>query len=81
MTDHQLAWNMFAGHDQGTRDDLIQAGYSFTALKGSTFMEPEAVTGTALYLNSHLADHVTGVAVPVDSGHLLLIGINPNPVK
>ena len=32
---------------------------------------------TALYLNSDLAAHVTGVTIPVDSGHLLLPGSNP----
>ena len=35
----------------------------------------------ALYLNSDLAVKVTGVTIPVDAGHLILTGVNPQPVR
>ncbi len=35
----------------------------------------------ALYLNSDLAAKVTGVTIPVDAGHLILTGVNPQPVR
>lgn len=35
----------------------------------------------ALWLNSDLASAVTGISVPVDAGHLLLPGYNPDPVE
>ncbi|MEE2059110.1 mycofactocin-coupled SDR family oxidoreductase [Rhodococcus artemisiae] len=81
MTDHQGAWDMFAGHEGGTESEMIEGGYHFHALKGHTFMPPEVIANTALYLNSELAASVTGVTIPVDAGHMLLTGVNPDPVK
>src|ERR1700748_384052 len=81
MTDHQGAWDMFAGHPGGTEADLIEGGYHFTALKGTSFLDPQVIADTALYLNSDLAAKVTGVTIPVDAGHLILTGVNNTPVK
>ncbi|AFR50644.1 mycofactocin-coupled SDR family oxidoreductase [Gordonia sp. KTR9] len=81
MTDQQGAWDMFAGHEGGTPEDLIEGGYHFHALKGHSFMPPEVIANTALYLNSDLAASVTGVTIPVDAGHLLLTGVNQEPVR
>jgi len=77
MTDHQGAWDMFAGHEGGTEADMIEGGYHFHALKGATFLPPEVIANTALYLNSELAASDTGVTIPVDAGHMLLTGVNP----
>ncbi|GAB06652.1 mycofactocin-coupled SDR family oxidoreductase [Gordonia amarae] len=81
MTNQQAAWDMFAGHEGGTYDDLLAGGYGFHALKGKTFLPPEAIADTAVYLNSALAENVTGVTIPVDAGHMLLTGVNQDPVK
>jgi SDR family mycofactocin-dependent oxidoreductase len=81
MTDHQAGWNIFAGHDHGTPADMINGGYHYAALKGQTFLEPEVIADAALFLNSHLAASITGVTLPVESGHLLLPGMNISPVK
>ena len=80
MTDHQGAWDMFAGHEAGTEADMLEGGYHFAALKGTTFMDPQVIADTALYLNSDLAAKVTGVTIPVDAGHLILTGVNQTPV-
>ncbi len=81
MTDHQAAWDMFAGHEGGTESDLIEGGYSFAALKGTSFMDPQVIADTALYLNSDLAAKVTGVTIPVDAGHMILTGVNQSPTR
>ena len=81
MTNQPAAWDMFAGHPDGTVDDMMEGGYSFHALKGRSFLPPEVIADTALYLNSHLAAAVTGVTIPVDAGHLLLTGVNQAPVR
>jgi SDR family mycofactocin-dependent oxidoreductase len=81
MTDQQGAWDMYAGHPGGTETDMVEAGYHFGALKGTTFMPPQVIADTALYLNSDLAAKVTGVTIPVDAGHMILPGINPAPVR
>lgn len=80
MTDHQAAYDMYAGGPGGNIEDLVQAGKHYGALKGTTFMPPETIANAVLFLNSELASTVTGVALPVDSGHLLMPGVNAAPV-
>lgn len=80
MTDHQDVYDMFAGHEGGTQAEMMAAGYHFHALKGQSFMDPQVVADAALYLNSDLASAVTGTALPVDAGHLILTGVNQQPV-
>ena len=79
MTDNQEAYDMMAGHEGGTRDDLMAAGRSFGILKGSGFMDPEVIANAAAFLNSSMASNITGVTLPVDSGHLAMAGINLDP--
>jgi SDR family mycofactocin-dependent oxidoreductase len=81
MNDHQSAWDLFAGHEGGTRADMDEAGYRYHALKGCTWLPPQEVANAALFLNSDLARTVTGTAIPVDAGHLLLDGVNLDPVR
>ncbi|WP_111719929.1 mycofactocin-coupled SDR family oxidoreductase [Homoserinimonas sp. OAct 916] len=79
MTNNQQAYDMMAGHEGGTYDDLVNGGKSYGILKGSGFMPPEVIANAALFLNSSLASNITGVALPVDSGHLAMAGINMDP--
>lgn len=83
MTSWQGAWDMMSGKPagEGTEADMLDAGYSFHALKGQGFMSPQRIADTGLYLNSELASSVTGVSIPVDAGHLLMPGVNADPVK
>jgi enoyl-[acyl-carrier-protein] reductase (NADH) len=81
MTNHQGAWDMFAGHPGGTEAEMMEGGYHFAALKGTSFMDPQVIADTALYLNSDLAAKVTGVTIPVDAGHLILTPYNHAPVR
>jgi enoyl-[acyl-carrier-protein] reductase (NADH) len=60
---------------------MMEGGYHFAALKGTTFMPPQVIADTALYFNSSPAASVTGVTIPVDAGHLILTGIKPTPVR
>jgi SDR family mycofactocin-dependent oxidoreductase len=81
MTDHQRAWDQFAGHPGGTRENLLEGGRHYHALKGASFLDPQVIADTALYLNSDLAATVTGVTIPVDAGHMILPGYNHAPVR
>lgn len=80
MTENQMAFDMYAGGPGGTVEHLIEAGKHYGSLKGTTFMAPETIANAALFLNSDLASSVTGVALPVEAGHLLIPGVNPAPV-
>jgi enoyl-[acyl-carrier-protein] reductase (NADH) len=77
MTSHQGALDMFAGHPDGTEEEMTEAGHHYTLLKDVSWLEPTAIANAALYLNSDLAATVTGVVLPVDAGHLTLSGFNP----
>jgi NAD(P)-dependent dehydrogenase (short-subunit alcohol dehydrogenase family) len=79
MTDNQQGYDMMSGHANGTRDDLMAAGRSYGILKGSGFLNPEVIANAAAFLNSSMASNVTGVTLPVDSGHLAMAGINMDP--
>jgi NAD(P)-dependent dehydrogenase (short-subunit alcohol dehydrogenase family) len=81
MATSQEAYDMFAGHAGGTREEMLEAGYHFNALKGTTWLDPQYMADAALFLNSDLAVAITGVTVPVDGGHLILPGYNHAPVK
>jgi len=81
MTNWQGAYDMFAGHGGGTREDLLAGGGSFHALKGAGMLDPVVIANAAVWLHSDLAAWVTGVAVPVDAGHMLLTGVNTAPVR
>jgi len=83
MTSWQGAWDMMSGKPagEGTQDDMLAAGYHFHALKGNGFLDPQRIADSVLYLNSELASSVTGVTLPVDAGHLLLPGMNAEPVR
>jgi SDR family mycofactocin-dependent oxidoreductase len=80
MVNNQEVWNMTAGHDHGTPEDLLSRSRKLFALRGTTVMEPEVVAEAVLFLNSPAAAKITGVTLPVDGGHLVLPGINLNPV-
>ncbi|MFG1922389.1 mycofactocin-coupled SDR family oxidoreductase [Cryptosporangium sp. NPDC048952] len=81
MTNWQGARDMFAGHEGGTEEEFLAGGRAYGILRNSTWLPPEAIANTALYLNSALASNVTGVSIPVDSGHLLMAGVNVNPIQ
>jgi SDR family mycofactocin-dependent oxidoreductase len=80
MTDNQHMYDLFRGGGQsGTYADLVAAGRSYGVLKGSNFMSPHVVANAALFLNSALASNITGITLPIDSGHLALPGVNLEP--
>jgi SDR family mycofactocin-dependent oxidoreductase len=78
---HQAAYDLFAGHPGGTPDLFLEAGYRTSALKGRTWLHPDEIAKTALYLNSDLAANVTGQSISVDSGGGLLPRFNHNPIR
>jgi SDR family mycofactocin-dependent oxidoreductase len=79
MVENQAAWDVFAGHAGGTSEEFEDGGRGFHALKGVSWMDPQVIADAALFLNSRLASHITGAALPVDAGHLLLTGFNHAP--
>jgi SDR family mycofactocin-dependent oxidoreductase len=81
MVNYPAGWAIFAGKTDASEEEVLDSARHYNSLKGVSLIPPEEVAKTALYLNSDLARNVTGVTVPVDAGHLLLMGRNLNPVK
>jgi SDR family mycofactocin-dependent oxidoreductase len=81
MIDNPWMRDRVAGHENGTRDELVHGVYHSHALRGRSVLPPDAVANAALYLNSELAAHVTGATLPVDGGHLILNGFNHAPQR
>jgi SDR family mycofactocin-dependent oxidoreductase len=79
MLNNPMARDMFAGHPGGTEADVVEGGRHFHLLRGVSMLDPQSIADAALYLNSDLASTVTGISVPVEAGHLLIRGNNPDP--
>jgi SDR family mycofactocin-dependent oxidoreductase len=74
MTTFQAQLDKFAGHPGGTEADFDHAGRSFHPTRDLTWLEPQGIADAAHWLASDGAAAVTGVALPVDAGHLLMPG-------
>lgn len=79
MVDNQGTWNMMAGNDHGTPEISRVAAHHSTALKDTGWMDPVQQARAALFLNSDLAEKITGIALPVDAGGTVLSGFNHSP--
>jgi hypothetical protein len=55
MIDNPWMRDRVAGHEIGTRDELVDGVYHSHALRGRSVLPPGAVANAALYLNSALA--------------------------
>jgi SDR family mycofactocin-dependent oxidoreductase len=80
MHEWQGSYDMFAGHPGGTWADVEKGGKNYSLLKGTGMMSPQVIADAALWLVSDEAAKVTGIAVPVDAGHILMTGVNAEPV-
>jgi SDR family mycofactocin-dependent oxidoreductase len=81
MNDWQGAYDMMAGHEGGTREDRAYNAYGWSALAGRGLLEPSTISRSVVFLASDDARDITGVALPVDGGHAVLPGSNPDPVR
>ncbi len=79
--DHQAAWDAMAGGSGGLRATREEAGFGWSLLAGRGMLEPDSVSGAVVFLASDEARDVTGVALPVDAGHLATPGFNRAPVR
>lgn len=59
--------------------DLMDATKNWTALKDRRLLDPQTLSNGVLFLVSDDAKDVTGVAMPIDAGHLILPGFNHTP--
>ena len=77
MTNWQGCYDMTGGKPGSTRADHEAAARHWHAFGG--LIEPDEISGAVVFLASDAARRITGVELPVDSGHLVLSTFNPNP--
>ena len=64
----------------GTPEDRRVGAFSWSAIAGQGMIPAEAISDAVVWLCSDAAARVTGVALPIDSGHMILPGANNNPL-
>jgi SDR family mycofactocin-dependent oxidoreductase len=80
MNDWQGAHDMMAGQPGGTSEDRRVGAFGWSAIAGQGMLPASAISEAVVWLASDSASRVTGVALPVDSGHMVLPGFNSNPL-
>lgn len=68
------------GRDDATEDDYLDATRQWHILRNTPALTPDVVADAISWLVSDEAQRMTGVALPVDGGHLVLPGFNHNPI-
>jgi SDR family mycofactocin-dependent oxidoreductase len=81
MLNNPMMYERFAGGQEPTREVALESVRHYNLLNGRSMLPPEAISNAVLWLVSDEAAHVTGVALPVDAGHTILPGYNPNPTR
>lgn len=80
MNDWQGSYDLMAGRKGGTPEDRRRAAYNWNLLKGRGLLPVKATSEAVVWLASDATEHVTGVALPVDAGHIVLPSFNNSPV-
>lgn len=68
------------GREDATEDDYLAATRQWHILRNRPALSPAAVADVVSWLCGHDARFITGAAVPVDAGHLVLPGFNHKPL-
>lgn len=68
------------GRPDATFEDYLEVGHNWTALRNASALAPYDVANAMIWLASDEAQHVTGMELTVDSGHMILPGYNTNPI-
>ena len=76
----QAAYDLLAGHEGGTLEDRNNAARYYGILKGRGPLDPRRVSDSVLFLASDMSSEITGLAIPVDAGHMVTPHFNPSPV-
>jgi NAD(P)-dependent dehydrogenase (short-subunit alcohol dehydrogenase family) len=75
-------WNNEMGYEmfgvQG-RAEALELIYGFGALAGRTALPAQAISNGVMWFLSDLSEHVTGVVLPIEAGHLIQPGWNGAP--
>ncbi len=68
------------GRDDATEEEYLAATRQWHALRNQPALPPAAIADVVSWLCGPDARYITGAAVPVDAGHLVLPGFNHEPL-
>jgi SDR family mycofactocin-dependent oxidoreductase len=80
MTDNPYQGEYTTGNPNTQWEDRVDGLRPLNLLRGRTVLLATAIADAMCFLASEEAAHVTGVELPVDAGHLILPGVNLDPV-
>lgn len=81
MTDNPYQGEYTTGNPNTRWEDRVEGLRPLNLLRGRTILPATAIADAMCFLASEEAAHLTGVELPVDAGHLILPGVNQNPVR
>lgn len=70
-SDHQVAYDLIAGHPGGTREDRELGARRAHVLADRGLLDPESISRAVLWLASEDARDITGVSLSVDAGFVI----------
>jgi NAD(P)-dependent dehydrogenase (short-subunit alcohol dehydrogenase family) len=74
----QGVYDWIHGGPGGSIDDLASTAH-MSVLPGRRALDPSTVSKAVLFLATDQSSDITGHALPVDGGHMVLPGFNPDP--
>jgi SDR family mycofactocin-dependent oxidoreductase len=80
LNDNPKTRDRIAGRPNASREEYLASVRHWHALRGRSALPPEAVADAMIWLASDEAQHATGMQMVIDAGHLVLPGMNPNPM-
>lgn len=81
MINNPTMYDRFTGGENPTREGAYESVRHFHLLNDRSMLPPTAISEAILWLVSDEAEQVTGVALPIDAGHMNLPGFNPEPTR
>jgi SDR family mycofactocin-dependent oxidoreductase len=72
--------NFLAGHENATVEEMHAAIRHWTLLRGRGALPQRSTANAALFLASDEAEHIHGLEMVVDAGHVVLPGFNHEPI-
>jgi SDR family mycofactocin-dependent oxidoreductase len=72
--------NFLAGHENATVEEMHAAIRHWTLLRGRGALPQRSTGNAALFLASDEAEHIHGLEMVVDAGHVVLPGFNHEPI-
>lgn len=81
MVDNPYQGEYTTGNANTQWEDRVEGLRPINLLRGRTILPATAIASAMCFLASDEAEHITGVELPVDAGHLVLPGVNLDPVR